>query len=120
MLRLRTDTPDAWVEAVVANIDAFLADHAANERKVSGSAMRLAVQYPERRPLVDAIDQLDEDFATQRDSAQRGTVNIAPSTSFEYKFIKKNGSNVTWESGANRSYSTPSSPCAVTVSSTWK
>jgi DNA-binding transcriptional LysR family regulator len=29
------------------------------------------------RPLVDAIDQLDEDFASQRDSAQRGTVNIA-------------------------------------------
>jgi DNA-binding transcriptional LysR family regulator len=29
------------------------------------------------RPLVDAIDQLDEDFAAQRDSAQRGTVNIA-------------------------------------------
>jgi alpha-amylase len=50
----------------------------------------------------------------------RGTVNIAPSTSFEYKFIKKDGSNVTWESGTNRSYSTPSSPCAVTVSSTWK
>jgi tRNA-(ms[2]io[6]A)-hydroxylase len=55
MLRLRTDTSDAWVEAVAANIDAFLADHAANERKVSGSAMRLAVQYPERRPLVDAM-----------------------------------------------------------------
>jgi alpha-amylase len=51
----------------------------------------------------------------------RATVNIAPSTYFEYKFIKKDGSgNVIWESGANRTYTTPTSPCAVTVSSTWK
>lgn len=55
MLRLRSATPDAWVAAVTADLDAFLADHAANERKVSGSALRLAVQYPERRPLVDAM-----------------------------------------------------------------
>jgi tRNA-(ms[2]io[6]A)-hydroxylase len=55
MLRLRTTTPAAWTEAVAADFDAFLQDHAANERKVSGSALRLAVQYPERRPLVDAM-----------------------------------------------------------------
>ena len=55
MLRLRTTTSEAWVETVVGNLDAFLQDHAANERKVSGSALRLAVQYPERRPLVDAM-----------------------------------------------------------------
>jgi tRNA-(ms[2]io[6]A)-hydroxylase len=58
MLRLRTSTSAAWVEAVAAGLDVFLADHAANERKVSGSAMRLAVQYPERRPLVDAMVRL--------------------------------------------------------------
>ena len=29
------------------------------------------------RPLVDSIDALDEDFASLRDSAERGTVNIA-------------------------------------------
>lgn len=51
----------------------------------------------------------------------RGTVNISPSTYFEYKFIKRDGSgNVIWESGANRTYTTPASPCAVTVTSTWK
>src|SRR5262249_52331042 len=55
MLRLRTSTPMAWGETVVGNLDAFLQDHAANERKVSGSALRLAVHYPERRPLVDAL-----------------------------------------------------------------
>jgi tRNA-(ms[2]io[6]A)-hydroxylase len=58
MLRLRTTTSTAWLDAVAAELDAFLADHAANERKVSASAMRLAVQYPQRRPLVDAMVRL--------------------------------------------------------------
>ncbi len=48
----------------------------------------------------------------------RGTVNIPPSTSFEYKFIKKDGTNVTWETGANRAYTTPASPCTATIPST--
>jgi tRNA-(ms[2]io[6]A)-hydroxylase len=55
MLRLRSSSSGAWVEAVVADVDTFLQDHAANERKVSGSALRLAVHYPARRPLVDAM-----------------------------------------------------------------
>lgn len=55
MLRLRVDTSAAWIEAVGADVDAFLKDHAANERKVSASAMTIAVHYPERRPLVDAM-----------------------------------------------------------------
>jgi tRNA-(ms[2]io[6]A)-hydroxylase len=55
MLRLRYDTPNAWVEVVNADLDAFLQDHAANERKVSASAMKLAVQHPERRELCDAL-----------------------------------------------------------------
>jgi tRNA-(ms[2]io[6]A)-hydroxylase len=58
MLRLRNTTSDAWVDAVVGDLDGFLKDHAANERKVSGSAMTLAVHYPERRPLVDAMVDL--------------------------------------------------------------
>jgi len=55
MLRLRITTSDAWVDAVVGDLDGFLKDHAANERKVSASAMTLVVHYPERRPLVDAM-----------------------------------------------------------------
>lgn len=50
----------------------------------------------------------------------RTTVDIPPGTAFEYKHIKKDGSNVVWESGSNRTYSTPTSPCSVTISSTWK
>lgn len=55
MLRLRTATSPAWVAAVRGDLDAFLQDHAANERKVSASALQLAVQHPERRALVDAM-----------------------------------------------------------------
>jgi alpha-amylase len=42
------------------------------------------------------------------------------STYFEYKFIVKDSSgDVTWESGSNRTYTTPSSG-SVTISDTWK
>jgi alpha-amylase len=48
------------------------------------------------------------------------TLNMTSSTYFEYKFIVKDGSgNVTWESGANRTYTTPASGSA-TISDTWK
>jgi tRNA-(ms[2]io[6]A)-hydroxylase len=55
MLRLRIETSADWVAAVRADVDAFLQDHAANERKVSGSALQLAVQHPDRPALVDAM-----------------------------------------------------------------
>ncbi|NEB05809.1 carbohydrate-binding module family 20 domain-containing protein [Streptomyces sp. SID13726] len=45
---------------------------------------------------------------------------VPKSTSFEYKFIKKDGSgNVTWESGANRWYTTGSSS-GYSTGDTWK
>jgi hypothetical protein len=47
-------------------------------------------------------------------------VIVPKSTSFEYKYVKKDGSgNVTWESGTNRSYTTGSSS-GYTTSDTWK
>jgi tRNA-(ms[2]io[6]A)-hydroxylase len=61
MLRLRSATTPAWPAAVCADLDAFLQDHAANERKVSASAMTLAVQHPDRRPLVDAMVALAQE-----------------------------------------------------------
>ncbi|MCX4975102.1 carbohydrate-binding module family 20 domain-containing protein [Streptomyces sp. NBC_00620] len=50
-----------------------------------------------------------------------GRLAIVPkSTSFEYKYIKKDASgNVTWESGANRTYSTGSG-AGYSVTDTWK
>lgn len=58
MLRLRTPTTDTWLATVLADLDGFLQDHGANERKASASAVLLAVHYPERRALVDAMVEL--------------------------------------------------------------
>ncbi|MEU0085337.1 carbohydrate-binding module family 20 domain-containing protein [Streptomyces sp. NPDC006274] len=47
-------------------------------------------------------------------------VNLPGGTSFEYKYIRKDGSgNVTWESGANRTATVPSSG-KVTLNDTWR
>ncbi|MCX3062004.1 carbohydrate-binding module family 20 domain-containing protein [Streptomyces beihaiensis] len=49
-----------------------------------------------------------------------GTAIVSKSTSFEYKYIKKDASgNVTWESGSNRSYTTGTN-AAYSTSDTWQ
>ena len=49
-----------------------------------------------------------------------GTLNLPANTYVEYKYIKKDGSgNVTWESGANRTTTTPASG-STTLNDTWK
>jgi alpha-amylase len=50
----------------------------------------------------------------------RGTVNLPVNTSFAYKYIKKDGSTVIWESDPNRSRSTGSSPCTATYADIWR
>jgi tRNA-(ms[2]io[6]A)-hydroxylase len=51
-VRLRVGTSPAWVEAVLADFDAFLVDHAACERKASASALAFVAHYPDRPELV--------------------------------------------------------------------
>ena len=51
-MRLRVGTSRAWVEAVLADFDAFLLDHAACERKASASALAFVAHYPDRPELV--------------------------------------------------------------------
>lgn len=64
MLRLRHATPAAWFEVVRQDFTTFLQDHAANERKVSQSALVLATHYPERPELIDAaLEIADEELA---------------------------------------------------------
>lgn len=46
-------------------------------------------------------------------------VELPAGTSIEYKYIRKEGSNVTWESGANRTATVPSSG-KVTLNDTWR
>ena len=48
MLNLRCESPTAWVEAVMADFDTFLIDHAACERKASAAALSFVVRYPDR------------------------------------------------------------------------
>jgi len=51
-LRLRVPSSPAWVEAVLADFDAFLLDHAACERKASASALAFVAHYPDRPEIV--------------------------------------------------------------------
>jgi tRNA-(ms[2]io[6]A)-hydroxylase len=52
MLDLRSKTEPAWLDAVFADFDAFLVDHAACERKASATGMTFVVRYPDRTPLM--------------------------------------------------------------------
>jgi alpha-amylase len=49
-------------------------------------------------------------------------VTLPAGTSFEYKFIEKDGSSVTWENDPNRSYTVPTgcSGTTATVTATWR
>jgi hypothetical protein len=49
----------------------------------------------------------------------KATVPVTANTKFEYKYIKKSGSNVIWESDPNRQGSTPAEGKRGTVQDTW-
>ena len=48
-----------------------------------------------------------------------GTVQLPPSTTIEFKYIKIDGGNVVWESGSSRVLTTPASG-SVTLNHTWQ
>lgn len=58
MIKLKYPTPITWAELVVANIDAFLPDHAAAEKKASSMAMTMVAHYPDKPDLVAAMIDL--------------------------------------------------------------
>lgn len=58
MSKLRVASSPEWLEAVLADFDAFLLDHAACERKASATALSLVSHYPDRRELVEAMVSL--------------------------------------------------------------
>lgn len=55
---LRYATQPAWTEAVLADFDSFLQDHAAAEKKASGMAISMLSHYPDRVELVAAMADL--------------------------------------------------------------
>jgi tRNA 2-(methylsulfanyl)-N6-isopentenyladenosine37 hydroxylase len=56
--RLLVPTRADWVDAVRADFDAFLRDHAACERKASATAMTLASHYRDKETLVTEMVDL--------------------------------------------------------------
>ena len=51
-------TQSAWVDAVLADFDSFLLDHAACERKASAMAMTFVVRYPDRQEILEPMIRL--------------------------------------------------------------
>lgn len=58
MFTLRYNTPDQWTQTVIDNMDDFLIDHAAAEKKASGMAISMLSHYPDRTKLVKAMIDL--------------------------------------------------------------
>lgn len=58
MFELKYHTPFEWTEAVLADFDAFLQDHAAAEKKASGMAMSMLSHYQDRKRLVTEMADL--------------------------------------------------------------
>lgn len=58
MFDLKYQTPFEWTEAVLADFNAFLQDHAAAEKKASGMAMSMLSHYPDRKRLVSEMVDL--------------------------------------------------------------
>ena len=61
MFDLRLPSPPQWLETVLADINSFLIDHAACERKASATALSFVVRYPDQKELVTAMTQVAQD-----------------------------------------------------------
>jgi len=55
---LQEPTNPRWVEGVLDNLNLFVLDHAACERKASAMAMSFVVKYPDRKDVVDHMVSL--------------------------------------------------------------
>lgn len=51
-LDIKTPSKQAWIDAVMADFDSFLQDHADCERKASAMAMSLVAKYPNRVEMI--------------------------------------------------------------------
>ena len=65
---LTVNSKKEWVEAVMADFDSFLQDHADCERKASGMALSLVAKYPNRKEIIpELIDTSVEELEHFRD-----------------------------------------------------
>lgn len=58
MFTLRSHTSSLWTDKVLSDMDTFLIDHAAAEKKASGMAISMLSHYPDRTRLVKAMIDL--------------------------------------------------------------
>ena len=58
MIELKFSTSPAWTQGIVKNMDAFLPDHAAAEKKASSMALTIVAHYPDKPELVSAMIDL--------------------------------------------------------------
>ena len=63
-MHLLTETPPGWLQTVLADFDAFLLDHAANERKASATALTFVVRYPDKTVILEPMIQLAREELT--------------------------------------------------------
>ena len=56
--QLQIKSSDDWLATVLADFDAFLLDHAANERKASAMAMSMVAHYPDKPDVLNAMIEL--------------------------------------------------------------
>jgi tRNA-(ms[2]io[6]A)-hydroxylase len=61
MFQLKADTPPQWVEVVLRDLNRFLMDHAACERKANATALSLITKYPHKSELVKQMMSLAQD-----------------------------------------------------------
>lgn len=71
-MKLRLDiakpTPPEWIETVMNHFDAFLIDHAENERKAQAMALSFIAKYPSRTKIIpDLIIHAIEEMEHFRD-----------------------------------------------------
>ena len=58
---LLSTTSPAWIDTVLSDFDAFLADHASCERKANAFLMSLIVKYPDRPNLIPGLIELAQE-----------------------------------------------------------
>ena len=55
---VRAPTPQAWLEAAVADVSTLLSDHANCERKAASTALALITRYPDQIELLPKLSKL--------------------------------------------------------------
>ena len=58
IIQLKLESSQGWLNKVLSDFDLFLLDHAANEKKAAGVALKFAAHYPDKPDLVAAMIDL--------------------------------------------------------------